>query len=181
MKIIGLTGKMGVGKSTIVTVLKEIQHNEILLLKFAEALCRIQEAAYKEIHPVSQRKADFIKDRKLLQFLGTDWGRNTISETLWTDLWKYKLEGLQYVQPNAIIVADDVRFDNEAEVIKSLGGIVIEVRSDKTSNRINTSLSSHSSENGVDLKYIDAIIENNGTIEDLKDCLLTLNTMKDLW
>lgn len=185
MKIIGLTGKMGAGKSTVIQCLKDIQHAGIEVVKFAEPLYLIQEQIYDIIRPVYTRPEDFVKDRKLLQFIGTDWGRETISKTMWTDLWRKKVNGLkeqeEYHRHGLMAISDDTRFDNEAEVIKSLGGVIIQVKSDKTLERINTAGANHSSENGVDLKYIDAIIENNGTIQDLKDSLLTLNSMLHLW
>lgn len=186
MKIIGITGKMGSGKSTLIECLYDVQQsNEIRILKFAAPLYDMQHMLYNRISSVYKKPEGFIKDRKLLQWLGTDWGRDTISSTLWTDLWKTQVANIEFSEranyKTHLIVSDDVRFDNEAEVIKSLGGIVIEIRSDKVSERIDTSGSSHKSEAGIDYKYIDAIIENNGTIQDLKDSLLTLNSLLGLW
>lgn len=85
--------------------------------------------------------------------------------------------------PNMIIVCDDVRFDNEAEAIKSLGGIIIKLESKKSEerNEAKDGISGHVSENGLDLKHVDYIIENNGTVEDLKQSLLTLNFKEGLW
>ena len=66
-------------------------------------------------------------------------------------------------------MCDDVRFDNEAAAIKKLGGIIVEIESTKTSTRINTKagIAGHSSEDGIDLKYVDYIIENNGSLRKL--------------
>lgn len=180
MKIIGLTGKMGAGKSTVLELLKEVEQQDVRLVKLAAPLYDMQEMIYKRISPVYTRPDGFTKDRKLLQFLGTDWARNSISPTLWMDLWKAEVLRYKHI-PNVLIVADDVRFDNEGEVIKSLGGMVISVQSDKTHERIDTSLGNHSSENGIDGKYIDAIILNNGTIQDLKDSIYTLNDVFHIW
>lgn len=185
-KIIGFTGRMGSGKSTLIKCLKDVQNKDLELFKFAQPLYDMQEAVYEIIKKGYVRPKDFLKDRKLLQFLGTEWGRDTLKETLWSDIWKKSVLEFIDLHPTAgkkefLIVTDDIRFDTEAELVKSMGGIVIEVTSNKTSERIDTSNSSHKSESGIDRKYVDAIIENNGTIQDLRDSLLTLNTIVDLW
>jgi hypothetical protein len=187
IKIVTFTGRMGVGKSTAIQILDEIPNTALYNVKFAEPLYRMQEEIYNIISSVYKRPADFVKDRKLLQWLGTEWGRGTISESLWIDIWKSEVKDLvmdegsldKYFtvgggESNTIITCDDVRFDNEAEAVKSLGGIIIQLTSNKTDQRINTTngISGHASEKGVDKKYIDYTIENNGTMEELRDKLL---------
>ena len=155
-------------------------------MKFAQPLYDIQEFVYERISKVYERPKTFTKDRKLLQFLGTDWGRDVVSSSLWIDLWKQEVMELnknfsEVGLSDAIIVVDDVRFDNEAETIKAFAGLIIEVRSKKTSERIDTARADHKSENGVSLDYVDAIIENDGSIEDLEGSLFMLNSLKRLW
>jgi hypothetical protein len=82
-----------------------------------------------------------------------------------------------------IIVCDDVRYDNEAEAIKALGGHIIQLVSFKVDERINTKsgIVNHTSENGIDIKYIDYIIQNDDTIEDLRGSLCELNKRLHIW
>ena len=52
------------------------------------------------------------KGRRLLQLLGTEVGRECISETLWVDKWQ---ESLTNTGKAVHIVCDDLRFQNEYE------------------------------------------------------------------
>ena len=113
MKIIAFSGKMGVGKSTAIERIYAKSNGVVHLVKFAQPLYDMQEFIYRRISSVVQRPANFTKDRKLLQWLGTDWGRG-MKETLWVDLFKAQVEKILDHNPTAVIVCDDVRFDNEA-------------------------------------------------------------------
>lgn len=98
--------------------------------------------AGKEIHSI----------RELLQFVGTDVGRNIISSNIWLNIAEGEINNLS---KKFNVVLTDVRFENERDLIKKLNGIVIEVQR-------NTSLSDvtkHESEN-IDFKT-DYIIDNN--------------------
>ena len=67
---------------------------------------------------------------------------------------------------NNNIVVSDIRFVNEAEKIKELGGKIYYI---SRNNKIND-YSQHSSESSMELRlndYIDYKINNNGTIQEL--------------
>ncbi len=167
MKLIALTGKMGVGKSTA------IEHFKTLLastanVKFAQPLYDIQEFVYERISGAYQRPEAFVKDRKLLQWIGTEWGRDTISNSLWIDLWKHNVNFVKAYKK--MVTCDDCRFDNEAEAVKSMGGIIIKIVSNKTENRIDTTsgIVQHKSEQGVDEKFVDFTVDNSYTVEEFK-------------
>jgi energy-coupling factor transporter ATP-binding protein EcfA2 len=182
--IIGLTGKMGSGKSTALEILKKLSNNPkgVELVKFAQPLYDIQEYVYYRIEDVYKRPHDFIKDRKLLQWLGTEWGRNTISQDLWIDLWASKVEALKGVNAVTMIVCDDCRFDNEAQIIHAMGGHVVLIQSDLTDKRIDTKsgISNHTSEAGVSPNLVDYTIRNNGTLAEFENNLFhMLNMIKN--
>lgn len=105
------------------------------------------------------------KDRKFLQFVGTEWARN-INSDIWINLLisnSNKLDGHIY--------CSDVRFINEFESLKKNGWILIKIsRTNIDSKRIGNGYNNHISE--IDLDYVkdnewDYIIENNGTIKEL--------------
>lgn len=138
------------------------------LIKFAQPLYDIQDFAYQRIN-----KSNTLKDRKLLQFLGTDWGRQ-IDENLWVDLWRQEARSHMFKVSNLtsqIVITDDLRFDNEAKQVLDLGGRVINVECDETSRRERSpstfSGSNHSSESGITDSYISLRISNNSTIQEL--------------
>lgn len=173
--IIGFSGNMGSGKSTAVDCLRELHSSEhsfkaVVDIKFAQALYDMQEYIYERISSVHKRPETFIKDRKLLQWLGTQWGRGTISETIWVDLWKARVKDIRLNFPLSIVVCDDVRFDNEAETIRALGGFVVRINCGKTDKRIDTGagIAHHASEAGINAKLVDYEINNSGTISEFK-------------
>jgi len=97
--------------------------------------------------------------RELLQFVGTDVGRDLIDPEIWTTVFANKAEELGRV------VTPDARFPNERKLVNQLGGTNILIK--RPDNEIVEN--SHSSENslGEEGEY-DFIINNNGTIEDLR-------------
>ena len=100
--------------------------------------------------------------RYAMQTLGTEWGRDLIHPDLWVNMWAANYEtAASHVNPQPV-VADDVRFDNEAEVIRNLGGIIVEIC--RPGAKYSTS---HRSEKGIGV--IDYRIHNTGNISDLRD------------
>lgn len=179
--IIAFTGPMGAGKSEAIQTLREfrkqsgyIPDSNVILVKFAQPLYDMQEFIYNRVESVFQRPDDFIKDRFLLQWLGTEWGRNTIDKDLWVKLWVAAVQQIAKRNPSAVIVCDDCRFDNEAEVVKSVGGIIVKISTAKNGERIDTSRATHASEAGISFQYVDYLIENNDTLEHYKNQLTYL-------
>lgn len=171
-KLIAFTGTMGCGKTTAIQTLRDYAKSTgVFNVKFAQPLYDIQEAIYERIESVHTRPADFVKDRKLLQWLGTDWGRDTISETLWVDLWQSQVKRMMDSYVNAVITCDDVRYDNEGETVKSLGGIIIKLVREGDTNVLGNGIVAHKSESGIDSKYVDFTVHNNGTLEEFKKSL----------
>lgn len=175
MKLIAFNGGMGCGKSTALETIKTYTDLPVRLVKFAQPLYDMQEMLYTRISSVIKRDESFVKDRKLLQWLGTDWGRG-LDQDLWIKLWKAQVESELEKYPNAVIVCDDVRFDNEAEVIKSLSGTIIQIKRDSNAEHAigGKGITNHASEAGIKLEYVDFIVENNSTLQDYKDSLCNL-------
>ncbi len=100
------------------------------------------------------------KGRKLLQILGTECGRECLGEDIWIKHWKKKIDATL----SNYIIADDIRYPNEAQYIKAKYGHIILVtgRLDDTVDAL------HRSE--LDQMKIepDTVIDNIGTLEELK-------------
>ncbi len=176
-RLIAFTGGMGVGKSTAISVLKDnpilAEGYPVSLVKFAAPIYDIQEYVYNRISAVYSRPKDFIKDRKLLQWIGTEFGRG-ISEKLWVDIWAN--ESLALLRDNHIVLCDDVRFDNEADAVHALGGVVVKISRQDNQKHAGggTGIVAHSSEAGIDPKKIDFEVFNSGTLPEFKDSLTYL-------
>lgn len=173
--IVGITGKMGSGKSTAIEALKTLGR-PVFVHKFAGPLYAIQDFVYRLIAPVYPKPDGFVKDRVLLQWLGSNWGRDTISNTLWVDLWKARAQELTDKDAELILVSDDTRFDNEAETIKALGGIVIRLeRTDSAAHAEGgIGIANHVSEAGIRADLIDYTITNDGTREEFQEAFRQL-------
>lgn len=97
-----------------------------------------------------------ISPRKAYQYLGTD-----VCRSYKDDIWTSFVEKEINAHPDTCYVVSDVRFDNEAKSLKSLGGVLIEIRNSRVEF-----LDNHISEQGVDSQYIDYMITNDGTLDE---------------
>lgn len=97
--------------------------------------------------------------RRLLQYGGTEMGRNTISEEVWVSPVMHQYAFLK--QEGVPAVISDVRFSNEAKAIRHNGGIIIEVQRTGVE-----SPDSHPSE-AINFEP-DFVLDNNSTLEDLE-------------
>lgn len=124
-------------------------------MKFAEPIYDIQN------YIQSLLSLPKLKDRKLLQFIGHDWGREQINNDLWVNYAMAKIEENIY---NNIFISDN-RYENEIVKLKKYGFIAIKIiRSVETMD--------HSSEQQyIDDSLYDEIIENNDTIENFHKIL----------
>lgn len=167
MRLIALVGPKRSGKSEVAKVLK---WHGFTCVKFAQPLkdMILSLPGMTKNHVESDLKdepCDIFNGktvRHAMQTLGTEWGRDCIDKNIWLSLWKAKIEGLQ------LVVTDDCRFVNEAQVIKDLGGEVWEVQ------RGDLSCEGHSSETEMQNIKAHKIVLNNGNLYDLT---LTVQSM----
>jgi len=108
--------------------------------------------------------------REVYQSLGTDWGRNMVGGDIWIRAGCARIEALMAdVVDGTIrgIVIDDFRLDNEALLIRAMGGVVAEV------TRPDSIQMAHASEAGIARHLIDHTFHNNLDAEDLKQAVLS--------
>lgn len=160
--LIGFSGKKGSGKSYFADYL--VNNKLFIKLSFASPLKEITKILFNlsDEDVKDPIKKELINPRfnasprELMQWLGTDIMREEFnnrfnySGSIWIDNVKDKVKML--LDNNKDVVIDDVRFQNEVDMIHSLGGIVINLHNSLDSNNslsdnLNTSTSSHSSEN----------------------------------
>lgn len=112
--------------------------------------------------------------RKMLQTLGTDWGRKLINEDIWLNCMKARVVGYEdlvsHGYKGSIVVITDCRFDNEAKLIRELGGTVVQVVRDGVPEQVGEE--GHPSEAGVSPDLIDRTVHNNGTVEEFQAALI---------
>ena len=170
---IGLIGKMRAGKDTAAKLFMDRFGGKVL--KFAGPLYEMQDAIYKIIGEEPPMVNGEPKDRRLLQLLGTEWGRE-MRPTIWVDtLLKRAAECRDH------IYVTDVRFPNEAEALHNAGFKLIRIhRSDALRVGAGASSESHASETSIDLinpELIDAEVEARTELRFLEGQLMTLGCL----
>lgn len=107
--------------------------------------------------------------RQLMQSLGTEWGRGCMDDELWNRCWF--AQAAAALTMGCSVVVDDVRFPGEAKLIRDHAGMLVQVvRPAGGSDRF----IGHSSEGGLQADAMDALLMNDGNLDDLWENLLTL-------
>lgn len=168
--IVGLAGKKRAGKDSIAHVLTSeygFAHDSFAapIREFVEKLTEDYSSNVFSIDGDRETAIDWLggkSKRQLMQTLGTEWGRDMVSPTLWMDaLWRRT--GRATTSFHRLLVISDVRFDDEADFIRSKGGIIIHV--------VRPGLNGgdgHVSEYGVHKEDIDATLHNDGDLNHLQ-------------
>lgn len=174
--IIGLTGRAGAGKDTVADILRT--HHKFATMSFAsplkKMLCELLSVPY-DMWEDRAWKETVIPElghtpRYLAQTLGTEWGRECCGEDFWVNIAlnnALRIEKeLNAIDDRYTICFTDVRFENEAEAIRNLGGYIIHIH--RPGHDAGTSLA-HASEDGIQVEPLrDVILTNDGTLEDLE-------------
>jgi hypothetical protein len=140
VKIIGMVGPKGVGKTTFANQLANHTGCQAAVLSFADPL-RVMAMAMgidsKQL-VLPELKHEVIPElgvtpRHVLQSLGTEWGRKCIHPDVW--VWAMQRQIERHVAEyhgsgDVLIFIDDCRFANEAQWILNHGGMLIEVERD---------------------------------------------------
>lgn len=170
MMIIGLSGLAGSGKTTATQLLQNhyplVRHPMAGPLKAMVAALGVPREVLDGPASVKEQPLERFGGktaRYALQTLGTEWGRNCMGEDFWVNQWAATL-------PPQGCICDDVRFINEYDKVKELGGIVIRISREGAGVK-DSSGAGHASENLSQVKY-DFIINNNSTIGELEAALL---------
>lgn len=166
-RVIGLTGYAQSGKDTLAAIL--VERYGYRRIAFADT---IRKFLY-EINPmVACSPTGYLKDlvnlvgwdkakqepqvRRLLQDLGVA-ARDLIGPNVWVDA------AMASVDDSEKVVITDVRFENEADCINSMGGQLWRIKRPGVE-----AVNAHISETQMDGYKVDQIIVNNGTVEDLE-------------
>ena len=169
---IGLVGYSQSGKDTVANIL--VKNYGYTRVAFAD---KIREFLYGLNPMVACSPTGYLQDlvnlvgwdvakqepqvRRLLQDLGNS-ARKTIDENVWVTL------ALGNIDVNQRVVITDVRFENEAMMIKLMGGQLWRVK------RVGVGpVNDHVSESELEGYKVDQIFVNNGTIEDLEALIKT--------
>lgn len=177
--IIALNGYAKVGKDEIANIIRSL-HPIWEVKKFAGKLKQVATllTGITDLENQSTKASSLGPEwgnmtvRDLLQRLGTDAVRDGLHPDAWVNalMADYKTESFSgYIGDTRFDIdashwiITDCRFPNEAKAVKRFGGKVIRV------NRTGIGpVNNHLSETALDNWNFDAVIENDGTLQDLK-------------
>ena len=124
-RIIAFTGKKRSGKTSAANYL--IAHHGFTRISFADPLKYMllelgvpRESLWGDEKEVPLAILGGKSGRYAMQSLGTEWGRQLISDDIWIAAWEKKV-----LACITAVVVDDVRFINESHLIHQLKGIVL--------------------------------------------------------
>ena len=120
-KVILISGKQGSGKTSLSNGLMESLKEQGLqpyAFKFADPLYAIHDACLPVLKSWGIRDNDMKIDKDLLQIIGTEYGRNKISESIWMDICKKRVQVFTGLLPTHVALIDDARFENEFDAFE---------------------------------------------------------------
>jgi hypothetical protein len=169
-KIIGIIGKKRHGKDTIADYL--VSNYGYIKVSFADTLkdvCRIVFGfSDKQLYSDEKEIIDDIwkiLPRELFNFIGTDLMRNEFSKKfphIGQDIWILSLLNKIKQNPDKKYVIPDIRFPNEYDNIKKLGGMFIKIHRPDIDDNNN-----YESEKYTDILEANFTIINNSTIDNI--------------
>ena len=189
--IIGLTGRAGAGKDTVAEILENHQgyvrvaFADALRFEVAQSfginmsmmIDRVKKekistdlqiafsedrAFIEHMRSLGLDVCTYRSPREILRLWGTEYRRQTCSETYWLDRMSETIDGLMRLGARRIAITD-VRFMNEADFVKTHQGKMWRVVR-HSSDVIQADHLSESEQNFIDA---DLAIDNNGSLSDL--------------
>lgn len=175
--IIGISGKLGAGKDVVASFVK--QHDDSFQMKaFAYKLKKIvsllagcdfettlsQEGKNTHIEAFDKTVG------QMLQEIGTNALRDHFDKNVWINAL------LADFKPGHNYIITDVRFKNEAEILKAKGAYLVRVNrpNNPISENSNRDLTHPSEIDLDDYEGFNAIIENKSTLDDLEYAVLKM-------
>lgn len=156
--LIGFAGRKRSGKDTAAAILREIG---FVRTSFAEPIrtyvAGLLGWTMEELDARKEEPIDWLEGRtarQMMQTLGTEWGRQMVSNDLWIMAWWRRYRS--YHDAGIPVSITDVRFPNEAALIHSLGGFVIEIERPGL-----PAMDSHASEEPLPREMIDGVLVND--------------------
>jgi hypothetical protein len=167
--IIGFTGRKGAGKSAAAAVVQKFGFEP---MSFAWTIKQMARTLLLNLGLDEQQIVSAQLDKKqiilplgisyryLCQTLGTEWGRHHLHPDVWVMVTRHLMK--QHTR----VVFDDVRFENEAAMIRDAGGLIVHIE------RQGVEDDAHQSEKGILLNDKDVLIFNNRGMDYLESAVM---------
>lgn len=187
--IIGLVGFIGAGKGTVRDIL--VRQHGYHGFAFADALkdavstiftwprgllegdSNASRAFRERIDPWWSHKLGYeVTPRLILQKMGTEACRHGIADNIWIAALEKRIHGYEDV------VISDCRFPNELDFVRSAGGVIVRVKRGEEPS-LEEQMKMHISETAWNSVVPDYVIDNDGTLQELKDKIKLVLTVEE--
>jgi len=164
--LIGVAGFKRSGKDTVGLFLKEFLEESYCFIAFADTVKAI--ASRITGIPVSDFYSDEYKDTfnavaGITPRLAMTKVYDGLKPVFGDDLFIKPVKRAWEATNKKVMVITDVRYENEAEWIRSVGGVILHVQ------RPGAGPSEHSSERGIAVNPADYVLRNDGSLDDLRE------------
>jgi hypothetical protein len=167
VRVIGLAGHIGSGKSAVAEMIPDACH-----LQWADPLYRGL-AAMLDVPEEALRnrtaKDGFIDvhglrvvPRDMARTLGTEWGRDSVDPDIWVKLTMQRVQRIHTLTGRVVFAICGTRFPNEVAAIHDHGGEVWWV------DRPGLEQGQHKSDRSLTREECDRVIVNSGTMDTLR-------------
>lgn len=189
-QLIGICGAMSAGKSTVAAHLAETANGK--RLRLADGLKRmLRSVGLTDEQVDGGEKSEPIDllcghtPRYAMQMLGTEWGRKLIGPDFWVKVCTLSITDEVVKGDAEVIIVDDIRHKNEADMIRRLGGQVWLVRRPEVEKPFGIFKRAmwhlfrrvpgqHSSEIEWRFLKVDQVLMNTGDVDALKESAIQL-------
>lgn len=159
---IGLKGKAGSGKSTAARYLARHGYDQVLgfaapIRSMLRGLGLHESELNNGLKEKPCDKLNGLTPRAMMQMIGG--GARQLDHDFWIAIWRRR--AVELIEDGWQVIADDLRYENEAKVIRALGGAVIEIHNVNAPSEIG-GIAGHESES-QDFDP-DIIVINDGRI-----------------
>ena len=187
--IIGLVGFIGAGKGTVRDIL--VRQHGYHGFAFADALkdavstiftwprgllegdSNASRAFRERVDPWWSHKLGYeVTPRLILQKMGTEACRHGIADNIWIAALEKRIHGYEDV------VISDCRFPNELDFVRSAGGVIVRVKRGEEPS-LEEQMKMHISETAWNYVVPDYVIDNDGTLQELKDKIKLVLTVEE--
>jgi cytidylate kinase len=133
-RIVGISGPAGCGKSTARLTLEQMGWRHVSMAGVLKSMARVffESAGLNDEVCINGRLKETplqeiggVSPRHVMQTLGSEWGRDLIAHDIWVQIAKSQC--VSFMSKGFDVVIDDIRFENEAEMVRSLGGSVVKI------------------------------------------------------
>jgi hypothetical protein len=129
--VIVISAKQGGGKSTLAKAIIDKYNGQVV--KFADPLYEMHEAIWNVLEPYGVPREK--KSGDFLQWVGTEFGRKR-DQDIWVNIAKRRIAKIMQSNPNAVVIIDDCRFENEFYALDEFEPLKIRLECDRDVRKV---------------------------------------------